>query len=230
LLSNFGKIWEFSRKLIEENDDRENLSEGIIALKRSYDKRHKTITTNYPFDNIDFDSKTSSKRKLELLEQYGLIRLFLIRKLLDIRNLIEHADKLPPRKSECQELLDYVWYFLKSTDELVLNVPNIVQVKKENSFVSIDLNMEESSEANANVVFNFRAYTTLDTLSFVKKHNHFCLNNLQIVSERKELEEIEPFEKSHLFYNNNAIFIKGKLTDGNDQYLILKKILSDPWR
>ncbi|MET3505698.1 hypothetical protein [Halalkalibacter oceani] len=224
------EIWEFSRKLIDENNDRDNLSEGIISLKRSYEKRQKSIIANYPLGNINFNYKVPPKKRLELMEQYGLIRPLLIKKLLDIRNSIEHTDKSPPNKSECLELLDYVWFFLKSTDELVLNVPNKTCMRNENSFVWIDLNMEETSKENANVVFNFEAYLTLDKLSFVKKTDHICLENLEIVSERKELEEVECYESSHLTYKNNAIFIKGKLTNGNDQYQILKKILADPWR
>ncbi len=42
-----------------------------------------------------------------------------MKQLFLIRNDIEHNDATPPDKPRCTELLDVVWYFLKSTDSLV---------------------------------------------------------------------------------------------------------------
>ncbi len=38
-----------------------------------------------------------------------------MKQLLAIRNDIEHRDVKPPSTEKCLELLDAVWYFLKST-------------------------------------------------------------------------------------------------------------------
>lgn len=39
-------------------------------------------------------------------------------KLYDLRNAIEHRDDDPPDRSRCEELLEFTWYFLRSTDTL----------------------------------------------------------------------------------------------------------------
>jgi hypothetical protein len=38
---------------------------------------------------------------------------------MEIRNEIEHEDKRPPKLERCLELLDVVWYFLRTTDRIV---------------------------------------------------------------------------------------------------------------
>ena len=37
---------------------------------------------------------------------------------MDVRNAIEHHDVRPPSLTRCRELLDVVWYFLRTTDQL----------------------------------------------------------------------------------------------------------------
>ena len=60
---------------------------------------------------------------LERLEAVGLARPFLIRRLFDLRNDIEHRDAAPPDLDRCLELADVTWYFLKSTDYACKVVP-----------------------------------------------------------------------------------------------------------
>jgi hypothetical protein len=43
----------------------------------------------------------------------------MLKRLIDIRNIVEHQDSSPPSTDECQMFADLVWYFLRSTDELV---------------------------------------------------------------------------------------------------------------
>jgi hypothetical protein len=225
------EIWEYAKNLITNNDDRENLAQGIIALKRSYNARHKVISNNYPFNNINFKSKVNKKKKLELLEQYGLIRASLINKLLEIRNPIEHNDSLPPTKEKCIELVDYVWYFLKSTDDLILRIPNEVEMKNEDDyFYKVNLNTEESAVQGAKVIFNFKGYLNINSISFTPKKNYMHLQNSRIISDIDELKKIENYEKTHLQYDPKGVFIYGDLLNADVQYSFLKKILNDPWR
>jgi hypothetical protein len=55
---------------------------------------------------------------LELLEYFGIIRPFMLKQLIDIRNLVEHEDSSPPPIGECLTFADLIWYFLRSTDGL----------------------------------------------------------------------------------------------------------------
>lgn len=72
----------------------------------------------YGFRQLDLPQK--SKDYLALLESIGIVRPIILKKLLEIRNNIEHADEVPPSSSSCRELTDVVWYFLKSSDHLVM--------------------------------------------------------------------------------------------------------------
>ncbi|WP_313260480.1 hypothetical protein [Lacrimispora sp.] len=111
------EIWDRAKFLIDINDNLFCLSDGITNLKRSINQRLKNIEKVYHFKNIDFENK--AKGYLELLEQFDIVRPLIMKELLRIRNEIEHNDALPPNANRCQELVDIVWYFLKSTDSLV---------------------------------------------------------------------------------------------------------------
>ncbi len=111
------EIWEHARYLIENANNSFNLSDGVLNLKRCLNQRLKLIEKLYHLKNINIENK--QKGYLELLEQYGLVRPFLMKTLLEIRNNIEHNDVEPPDITRCKELLDVVWYFFKSTDLIV---------------------------------------------------------------------------------------------------------------
>src|SRR5262249_44218312 len=48
-----------------------------------------------------------------------LVRPTLLRRLIALRNAIEHDHKGPPSIEEAQVMLDSLWYFLRSTDAVV---------------------------------------------------------------------------------------------------------------
>jgi hypothetical protein len=111
------EIWEHSKSLIENATNDFHLSDGITNLKRCLNHRLQLIESIYNFKKIDIDAKP--KGTLELLQRYGIVRPLIIRTLLLIRNDIEHNDANPPSKERCQEFVDILWYFLKSTDSIV---------------------------------------------------------------------------------------------------------------
>jgi hypothetical protein len=92
------------------------LLDVISNLKRAVDHRIKHIS------NIHKIKKTSSfathKNIWDTLEEIGLIRPVMLGKLLEIRNSIEHQFSNPPSAIRCTELSEFVWYFLKSTDQI----------------------------------------------------------------------------------------------------------------
>jgi len=59
------------------------------------------------------------KDDLELLASFDVVRPLMLRRLIDIRNFVEHQDSTPPSSDECRMFADLVWYFLRSTDSLV---------------------------------------------------------------------------------------------------------------
>lgn len=114
-------IWEHARKLIEERGaDAFCRGDAIANLKRCLELRTRTLESCYRFRAIPLENKP--KGHYELLERYGVARPFLVRHLLEVRNAIEHQDARAPDERRCRELLDVVWYYLKSTDTLVREV------------------------------------------------------------------------------------------------------------
>lgn len=59
---------------------------------------------------------------IERLEQLGVIRNQMLFELNGIRNKIEHFDDSPPSQKECARYLEFVWYFLRTTDQMVRTV------------------------------------------------------------------------------------------------------------
>ncbi len=55
----------------------------------------------------------------ELLRRVGAVRPTMLNGLLAIRNDVEYRDLAPPEVKRCRELVDVVWYFLRSTDHLL---------------------------------------------------------------------------------------------------------------
>ena len=124
------EVWGHARSLIENNESGFHLSDGIANLKRALNQRLQLIEKIYNFKNIDLEGKP--KGYLELLEFFGIVRPFLMKQLLTIRNDIEHRDAEPPSFEKCLELLDAVWYFLKSTDYLVRYSTNTILFREDN--------------------------------------------------------------------------------------------------
>jgi hypothetical protein len=115
------QILAHSESLITKDATAFYLADALGNLKRALNHRLQLIERLYQLKTLKFDGMP--KGYLELLEKYGLARPYLIKKLMEIRNDIEHKDKRPPRVDRCRELLDVTWYFLKSTDKLVSSIP-----------------------------------------------------------------------------------------------------------
>jgi hypothetical protein len=91
--------------------------DAITTLKRAVSHRVKMLAEAYELRDLPVLPKP--KRDLELLASFDLIRPFMLKRLTDIRNLVEHEDCKPPSTDECLMFADLVWYFLRSTDMLL---------------------------------------------------------------------------------------------------------------
>ncbi|MDM5336150.1 hypothetical protein QUF84_02720 [Fictibacillus enclensis] len=145
-------IWKHAAVLIDTAQNSFNLADGIANLKRSLNQRLKLIEEIYQLKTINFPNKP--KGYLELLEVFGIVRPYIMKQLLEIRNDIEHRDSTPPNKMRCSELVDVVWYFLKSTDSFVLvkkselNFSLLDNVNSSNYWFSIDWNFEDAKSSS----------------------------------------------------------------------------------
>ncbi|QUM86995.1 hypothetical protein [Moritella sp. 28] len=111
-------IWEHARNCLERDNLTEfDRSDSIGWLKRALNQRLKLIEYIYSLKN--FALPDSPKGYLEYLATLNVVRPFMLKTLMAVRNDIEHNDAAPPDMERCLELLDLVWYFIRSTDELV---------------------------------------------------------------------------------------------------------------
>ncbi|HEV2175393.1 MAG TPA: hypothetical protein VGR71_17590 [Nitrospira sp.] len=130
----WGSIWETKEPI--SNDDTARLYEihqhacdrlagdpnefdrvdSIMALRRVVGRRVKALKEIYKLRELP--TGTKPRHDLELLEYFGIIRPFMLKRLIDIRNIVEHQDSSPPSVDECLMYADLIWYFLRSTDGL----------------------------------------------------------------------------------------------------------------
>ena len=64
-------------------------------------------------------NKGQKRAYLAVLAEAGVVRPFLLERLLKVRNAIEYRDAAPPSVARCHEFIDVVWYLLRSTDSLL---------------------------------------------------------------------------------------------------------------
>lgn len=126
----------------------------------------------YNLKKITFPNKPGGY--LELLESYGIVRPLIMRNLLDIRNDIEHHDVNPPEPTRCKELVDVVWYFLKSTDAIVESEKNSIVFQE---FDKIGNETPYSIEVYLNYYSNINCkldgWLPKEMISYNEKDNYF---------------------------------------------------------
>ena len=110
-------MWRHANSLLSKDCSDFSISDAVSNLKRAVNHRLQTISQAYSFESLPFSNK---KQTLEKLQFYGIIRPTLLKELFHVRNAIEHQDASPPSAAQCSRYIDFVWYFLKSTDSLLL--------------------------------------------------------------------------------------------------------------
>jgi hypothetical protein len=99
-----------------------------MALRRVVGRRVKELKEIYELRKLPTGVKP--KYDLELLEYFGIIRPFMLKRLIDLRDSFEHEDSSPPPTDECLMFADLAWYFLRSTDVLVTSMVFEVEFSK----------------------------------------------------------------------------------------------------
>ncbi|MFJ7407582.1 MULTISPECIES: hypothetical protein [unclassified Lysinibacillus] len=179
------EVWEHARSLIEKSESAFHLSDGITNLKRALNQRLQLIEKIYNFKNINLKGK--HKGYLELLEFLGIVRPFLMKQLLTIRNDIEHRDAEPPSFEKCLELLDAVWYFLKSTDYLVRYSTNTILFEEDN-IIPEDASWVELTYRFDIHKFNIRGRLSYDYVSDLPTENSFEMECTVYDTDKTDME------------------------------------------
>ncbi|RSC92890.1 hypothetical protein [Tenacibaculum singaporense] len=106
--------WNHAEKIISNHTSKYHRIDVIATLKRIIDYRVKDLSHKYNLKAINDDFK--KKNNYERLAHLNIIRPIMLKKLLEVRNNVEHKHEQPPSLNICKELVEFVWYFLKSTD------------------------------------------------------------------------------------------------------------------
>lgn len=114
------EIWSHAEHILSKTTNEFERVDAITTLKRSINHRLRNISLLYKFDKLKLPN--TPRHLLQQLEFFGLVRPMMLRKLMDIRNAVEHKDSKAPSQNRCLELLEFTWYFLKSTDSLCTRV------------------------------------------------------------------------------------------------------------
>lgn len=91
--------------------------DAITTLRRAVAHRVRRLMDMYELRKLPNPRKI--KGELQLLASFDIIRPFMLKRLIDIRNIVEHQDSRPPSTEDCLMFADLIWYFLRSTDSLV---------------------------------------------------------------------------------------------------------------
>ncbi|KGJ97576.1 hypothetical protein [Colwellia psychrerythraea] len=111
-------IWRHAKERLNNNPTEFDKVDCITSLKRAINSRLKAISKEYSINELP--NLRKKKQQLEKFQDYGLVRPAFLKALFDLRNILEHGDVTPPATEKCNYYIDIAWYFLKSTDSLLV--------------------------------------------------------------------------------------------------------------
>ena len=179
-------LWNHADLILTGNANEFNRVDVVSNLKRCLNQRLKFIEHVYSLKKIALSD--SPKGYLEYLESLGLVRPYMLKQMMIIRNDIEHNDALPPNIERCRELLDLTWYFLKSTDNFIFWYKNnftlnyLTDEVEETQYwlnLSINFKLDHSIEINGwipKVLLSEekkQGYTLIELKDFVSKETRW---------------------------------------------------------
>jgi hypothetical protein len=113
------EIWDHaaSRATSGSPTTRETRVDIVTSLKRATEQRVRLLAETYNVAQLPLSEKPAGR--LEALAYLDVVRPLMLERLNEIRNVVEHEDAVPPDDTRCGELIEFSWYFLRSTDTLV---------------------------------------------------------------------------------------------------------------
>ena len=167
------------------NNNEYYLSDVISNLRKAINYRVATLFEQLGIDNIHFDN-LGKTRKLEKLEELDIVKSLLINKLLKIRNGIEYNGESPPTQKECEELIDIVWYFYRSTDRYCNKEPDslIIEFNESDDYISLsfDFHSHQILKIDGRLPSNYLTEQKIDGAILLHNYVNKDLNLSQINS------------------------------------------------
>ena len=204
------RIWMHAEEILMQYHDELHLVDAVTSLKRAMSHRLNLIEKTYSFGRIPVGGQP--RRTIEQLAFWGIVRPTMLIRLIEIRNAVEHENVSPPPHERCLELLDFVWYFLRSTDRLVLYTPQQVVFAME---VDTDGDYTYSVVLEADPPkswqLDFGGWINVSLLSQVEQKNWFQIN----VNKQKTRDEVRKWDseaaKAHAHRRKDDVWIEGTI-------------------
>lgn len=129
--------WEHAEVRLRGQAGVYDRKDALGALNRAVLHRSRLLNEHYRFKaipGVDPASKNS-----ELLHIFGIARGSVLNLIRQLRNQVEHELHDPPDYELCNAYLDAVWYFLRSTDGLLVEITEDMHAVDPNSDQEIDV-------------------------------------------------------------------------------------------
>ena len=180
------KMWNHAEELLSKSSSDFTRTDAITTLRRAVDRRIKHLATIYDFKRLPIPGKPQDI--LGILGFIGLVRPLMLGKLIEIRNLVEHEDASPPDYDEAIVFLEFVWYFLRSTDMLVREMPESIELlSPDDDAYSIEATIRESNAW----VFRFLAWVPAQIVACTQIEGWLAIKTNRF-STRAELFALHP--------------------------------------
>lgn len=160
---------------------------------------------------------------LEILANVGLVRPLLIQELLILRNDVEYNDACPPDTAKCRQLVDVMWYFLRSTDGLIhIQRTDVALAPIEHEFDS-EYGCSCQLEYTPAFQMDVSGWFPSDLVSAVEKPMHIEVDaeTFHTKAEKKEFAAYRPDRK------DDDVWIIGKfMLRPNERSELLRSVLT----
>lgn len=179
------QILEHSENILLKETSEFERADVITNLRKAIDQRIRLIDKRYSLRSIPIKSKPSDY--VELLEFLGIVRPKMLRKLIEIRNVVEHEDVAPPNQEECEVLLEFIWYFLRSTDLLTQRIVDTIlfeELDDEDYWIEINLQPPDS------LIPNIRGWVPANLVSMNHVDNWIALKTERVESAQESIERL----------------------------------------
>jgi hypothetical protein len=141
------RMWRHAESKITPDAHDLDLADSILWLNRTVNFRTKSLSKDHALRSISASLEIDKKRSSEIMAEIGLIRPRMLRELIVLRNAVEHEDAAPPSLERCQEFSEFVWYFLRSTDDIArlkLTSLDLISTSRTDDWVVIDFEVDNA--------------------------------------------------------------------------------------
>jgi hypothetical protein len=223
------EIWSHAEDLLNQHSKDSRIS-GISTLWRAISHRLRLIERIYSLKKIPIRNKPTDY--LHLLEFLGLVRPLMLQRLKDVRNAVEHEDEFPPDCESFQVLLEFTWYFLRSTDGATQSIITHLQLEADPNPTGEDSDywFDINNHPHQNWIPTISGWITPGLVSNEPRSDWLIIKvdkvekRAELINRLKDSENEESIDDSGRGRNPEDIYISGEIRGGSEPLKNLIKL------